>query len=372
MVQWCDAKAGRDIMSQPSSQSVSPVAKSASPVVVRPVVADDADGLLYLAGLLDTLNLPRDPEAIASIVAASQTSFLALSHGASDADGSSAVAARMHTLVAVQEDRIIGTASLLSHHGTPDDPHYYLRVVEHTFYSKQLRTQRTRRLLRLEHDKTPWTEFGGLVVHPEGRGQGVGKLLLAARLLLVAMHAAQFCTRFLTELLPPRRDDGGNAFWDALGGPLTGLNYYRADLLCRSDKEFIESLFPHHEIVLELLPDEAQAIVGEVGPATLPACRMFERVGFRYLDTVDPFDGGPHYGAQWQDVDPIQRSRRLVCLDAPPTPTPTTLLLGNPLTHYFMAAPCQMQGHGIRLHTDTAAQLGLQAGDLVWCLPLDW
>ncbi len=355
------------MMNQPSSQS-SPATLSSHPVVVRPVCSDDTDDLLHLAGLLDTLNLPRDREAIASIIATSQASFAQLT----DNEADTTTGARTHTLVAVPKDRILGTASLLSHHGTPDDPHYYLRVVEHTLHSTQLDTQRTRRLLRLEHDETPWTELGGLIVHPESRGQGVGKLLLAVRLLLVAMHAAQFCTRFLAELLPERRADGGNAFWDALGGPLTGLNYYRADLLCRSDKEFIESLFPHHEIVLELLPEAAQVIVGEVGPVTLPACRMLQRVGFRYLETVDPFDGGPHYGAQWRDVEPLQRSWRLVCLDGPPAHADVHLLLGNPRNHYFTATPCQIQGHGVRLHADTSQELNLQAGDLVWCFPLDW
>ena len=354
------------MMSQSVSQPLSS-ARSSHSIVLRPVCSDDAEDLLQLAALLDTLNLPQDREAIDSIIATSQAGFAALGDTTGAAPG-----ARMHTLVAVQADRVLGTASLLSHHGTPEDPHYYLRVVEHTLHSKQLRTQRTRRLLRLEHDEIPWTEFGGLIVHPEARGQGLGKLLLAARLLLVSMHAAQFCPRFLAELLPPRRSDGGNAFWDALGGPLTGLNYYRADLLCRSDKEFIESLFPHHEIVLELLPEAAQAIVAEVGPATLPARRMFERVGFRYLGAVDPFDGGPHYGAQWQDVEPLQRSRRLVCLDDPPMHAETRLLLANPLTHRFTSAPCQVQGHGLRLHADTAAELGLHAGDIAWCLPLDW
>lgn len=358
------------MMNQPSSQPSSPAAPSTHPIVVRPVCIDDTDDLLHLAGLLDTLNLPRDREAIASIIATSQASFAQLT--ASPIDTDTAMEARTHTLVAVQDKRILGTASLLSHHGTPDDPHYYLRVVSHTLHSTQLDTQRTRHLLRLEHDETPWTELGGLIVHPEARGQGIGKLLLAVRLLLVAMHAAQFCSRFLAELLPTRRADGGNAFWDALGGPLTGLNYYRADLLCRSDKEFIKSLFPHHEIVLELLPKAAQVIVGEVGPATVPARRMLQRVGFQYLETVDPFDGGPHYGAEWQDVEPLRRSRRLVCLDDPPARADTHLLLGNPLTHTFTAAPCQTRGHGARLHASTSRELSLQAGDLVWCLPLDW
>ncbi|HEY7492056.1 MAG TPA: GNAT family N-acetyltransferase, partial [Candidatus Tectomicrobia bacterium] len=221
-------------------------------------------------------------------------------------------------------------------------------------------------------DAEPWTELGGLVVHPEARGQGLGKLLVAARLLLVAMHRERFCQRLLAELLPPRREDGSNAFWDALGGLLTGLNYYRADLLCRTDKEFIESLFPRHEIVLELLPPEARAVVGQVGPATVPVCKLLQRAGFHYLATVDPFDGGPHYGAALEEVQPIQDSRCLVCLDLPPMAVGHRVLLGSLQSHCFYAAPVQICGHGIRLEDTTAHLLDLQPGDRVWTMPLDW
>ena len=344
---------------------------TASPLLIRPVRAADATALVRLAALLDTMNLPRDPEAIASIIAESEASFARLACPAPACTDSQALKGT-YTLVAIQGEQLLGTASLLSHHGTPDDPHYYLRVVEQTFHSKQLNTQRHRHLLQLERDTEPWTELGGLVVHPEARGQGMGKLLVAARLLLVAMHRERFCQRLLAELLPPRRDDGSNAFWDALGGLLTGLNYYRADLLCRTDKEFIESLFPSHEIVLELLPPEARAVVGQVGPATVPVCKLLQRAGLHYLATVDPFDGGPHYGATLQEVQPIQHSRCLVCLELPPTTAGSRVLLGSPRLYCFYAAPAQICGHGIRLEDATARRLDLQPGDLVWTIPLDW
>jgi arginine N-succinyltransferase len=186
------------------------------------------------------------------------------------------------------------------------------------------------------------------------------------------MHRERFCQRLLAELLPPRREDGSNAFWDALGGLLTGLNYYRADLLCRTDKEFIESLFPRHEIVLELLPPEARAVVGQVGPATIPVYKLLQRAGFRYLATVDPFDGGPHYGASLEEVQPIQESRCLVCLDLPPTAAGHNVLLGSLQSYCFYAAPVQICGHGIRLEEVTARLLDLQPGDRVWTMPLAW
>jgi len=336
-------------------------------VIIRPVRDSDAAGLQALADLLDTVNLPDDPAAIATIIKDSQRSFV----GEDPRNAS-------YTLVAVsvddsgKETDLLGTGSLFAYHGMPDEPHYYLRVVEQTVHSKQLNADRTRHLLQLGRDIEPWTELGGLVVHPKARGKGVGKLLLASRLLMIAMHRQRFCKRLLVELLPSRREDGGNAFWDAVGAPLTGLNYYRADLLCRSDKEFIEAFFPHEEIMVELLPKEAQALIGKEGPDTTPARKLLQRVGFKYLGTVDPFDAGPHDGAEVSDVQPIQKSRQLVKLDLPPSGPTTNELLCQPEKHVFIPAVVQQQHQGVRIDNATTKAMGIAAGDSCWALPLDW
>jgi len=336
------------------------------PILVRPVEERDAAPLRALADLLDTVNLPDDPVAIAGLIRDSQRSFA----GADPRHAS-------YTLVAVRRgadgsEHLLGTGSLFAYHGMPDEPHYFLRVVEETVHSKQLNADRTRHLLKLGRDVEPWTEFGGLVVHPEARGQGVGKLLVAARLLLVAMHPVRFCKRLLAELLPPRRDDGSNAFWDAVGAPLTGLTYYRADLLCRTDKEFIEAFFPHEQLVVELLPKEAQELIGKEGPSTTPVRALLQRAGFKHLGTIDPFDAGPHDGAEVAQVAPIQRSRQYVRLDLPPDGPTAASLLANPSTHHCLAAPCQTVSAGLRLDPATAAALGVAAGDPCWSMPMDW
>ncbi len=344
-----------------------------APVIVRPVAASDAAPLQALADLLDTVNLPDDPAAIAGIIQDSERSFASLA-------GSGALADPKHasfTLVAVGRDdegaeRLLGTASLFAYHGMPEEPHYFLRVVETTVHSKQLGTDRTRHLLKLGRDIEPWTELGGLVVHPQARGQGVGKLLVAARLLLVAMHRGRFCERLLAELLPSRREDGGNAFWDAVGAPLTGLSYYRADLLCRSDKEFIEAFFPHDELLVELLPPPARELIGIEGPTTAPVRKLLRRAGFHYLGTVDPFDAGPHDGAPVAEVTPLQRSRRLVRHDLPPLGQTVDHLIASPTGHRFALLPCEIAGDGLRLVHDSAGRIGLKAGDPAWAMPMDW
>lgn len=339
-------------------------------VLVRPVRPEDAPALLALADLLDTVNLPDDPQAIAGIIRDSERSFAALS-SATLPTGFDAKHAS-YTLVAVQNDRLLGTGSLFAFHGMPDEPHYYLRVEEQVVHSKQLNADRTRRLLRLGKDTEPWTEFGGLVVNPEARGHGVGKLLVAARLALVAMHPTRFCRRLLAELLPPRREDGSNAFWDAVGAPLTGLTYYRADLLCRTDKEFIEAFFPHDELLVELLPPAAQELIGKEGPTTTPVRVLLQRAGFRYLGTVDPFDAGPHDGVEVKDCAPIQRARRAVRLDLPPSGELTSELVGSSVDHRFASVPCARQGHGLRLADADAQLLGVAVGDECWVMPLTW
>ena len=338
-----------------------------SPVLIRPVRADDAAQLQALADLLDTVNLPDDPAVIAKIIADSDRSFSGAEHRHAS-----------YTLVAVRQgedgvERLLGTGSLFSFHGMPDEPHYYLKVVDQVVHSRQLNADRTRRLLKLGKDVEPWTELGGLVVHPETRGQGVGKLLLAARLLLVAMHPERFCKRLLAELLPPRREDGGNAFWDSVGAPLTGLDYYRADLLCRSDKEFIDAFFPHDEIVVDLLPPEARELIGHEGPTTAPVRALLKRAGFKYLGTVDPFDAGPHDGAQVAEITPIQRSRRLVRLDLPPLTTELKdHLVCNAAANTFLSAPCEVAHEGLRLYHDLSQRLALEPGAACWAMPLDW
>jgi arginine N-succinyltransferase len=344
-----------------------------APVTIRPIRDGDLQALQALADALDTVNLPDDPQALTTLVHDSQRSFASLDP---DVRTISDPKHASFTLVAVGSDdgeqQVLGTASLFAYHGMPDEPHYYLKVVESIVHSRQLSSDRVRTVLKLGRDTEPWTELGGLVVRPQARGRGVGTLLVAARLLLVAMHAERFCRRLLAELLPARREDGGNAFWDSVGAPLTGLSYYRADLLCRSDKEFIDAFFPHEEIVVDLLPPAARALIGFEGPQTAPVRRLLQRAGFRYLGTVDPFDAGPHDGAEVAAVLPIQRSRRLVRLDLPPLAGTTTWLVANPRTHHMLSMPCEVVGAGVRISHEQAHQLGARGGDVLWAMPMDW
>ena len=103
-------------------------------------------------------------------------------------------------------------------------------------------------------------------------------------------------------MLPPFTPDGKSLFWEALGKKITGLDYQEADEMSRRDKSFIRQFFPQGEINITSLPAEAQSVIGIPGPETMAVTKILEAVGFQYLRQIDPFDGGPHYGAKQSDI----------------------------------------------------------------------
>ena len=325
-----------------------------SSIQVRPVAADDLPQLLGLASLLDTVNLPAQQSALTDLVAASQQSF-----------GGEQVGEGLFMFVAEDEGVLLGTASLIARHGSHEAPHYYLRLVDRHIVSPSVGRNVHRKLLDLCHDTEPWTELGGLVVHPDARGRGIGKMLVLCRLMLIAMYPQWFSQRLLVELLPPLRTDGGNAFWDALGGPLTGLPYRKADSLSRNEKDFITECFPQQAVIVDLLPAEAQQLIGVVGPATKAAQVILERYGFEFLDAIDPFDGGPHWGAKLEQVVPINAYREQVLLDLPPVEARQPLLVADLARHHFRLQSGQLVDAGLRL--DNVCD---RAGTKVGVLPL--
>src|SRR6185369_8744045 len=63
------------------------------------------------------------------------------------------------------------------------------------------------------------------------------------------------------------------------------------------------------DIYATFFPEPAQKIIGEVGPDTRGVQRMLERIGFKYVSRIDPFDGGPHYEADTSDITLVRRFR---------------------------------------------------------------
>jgi arginine N-succinyltransferase len=219
------------------------------------------------------------------------------------------------------------------------------------------------------------TEIGGLVVHPayRRRPERLGTLISYVRFLFIAMRRADMRGEVLAELLPPLEPDGTSHLWEAVGRRFTGLTYREADRLSKANKEFIKGLFPD-QVYATLLSDEAQRVIGEVGTDTKGVEKLLRRIGFRYAERVDPFDGGPHFVAPTDEISLVQRSTHATVELVPARSPGAGVVLAasqTPDPPYFVAVVAESGAPGVvRLIPAAASSLGVSAGDRVWALPL--
>jgi arginine N-succinyltransferase len=272
--------------------------------LLRDVQRADLPSLKRLAAVLNTVNLPNDEATLEQLIDISVRSFAGKIRDPFERE-------YLFVLENAKSEEVVGTSMVIAQHGTKEAPHTYYEVSEREHYSASLDRHFRHKVLSIAYNYAGPTEIGGLVVDPPHRSgpEKPGKQLSYVRFLFLAMHRALFRDRVLAELMPPLMPDGRSLLWEAVGKKFTGLTYTEADGLSRKNREFIKELFPASDIYVSLFPERTQKVVGEVGSQTRGVQRMLERVGFKYVERIDPFDGGPHFEARTQDVLLVRRFR---------------------------------------------------------------
>jgi len=280
----------------------------ASPVIpflLREAVPADSPRILRLAQMLDSINLPTEEADLAALIERSSASF----RGAWE---KSEEGVYLFVLEEAVSHDIAGTAMILAKHGTPESPHFYLEMASDQRYSKTLKKMFRHTYLTLRRCLDGPTEVGGLIVDPTYRQHPakIGKQLSFVRFLYIAMYPERFEDEVLAEMMPPLTKERESLFWECYGKRVTGLNFREADKLSMKDKEFIDTLFPSIPLYVCMFPIEVQEQLGVVGPDSQGAVHLLEKIGLRFLRHVDPFDGGPFYGARVKDLVLVQQFRR--------------------------------------------------------------
>lgn len=276
-------------------------------LILRPIETGDLDALVDLAGQLDSMNLPADREFLESRIRVSQRSF-----GGALADW------REGIYVFVLEDtdaaRCVGTCTILAKHGRPGAPYYWLAVTEEERFSPGLGKRFVHTKLQMRSTEDGPTEIGGLILEPAYRRhkEKCGKALSTVRFAYISMHPDRFEREVIAEMLSPFEETGDNLLWNAFGAKFTGMRYREADHLSSRNKQFIADLFPVDPVYATLFPERVQAVIGRPNDSARAALRILEKVGFRYLKQVDPFDGGPYYGAARDAISCVRDRRQLV------------------------------------------------------------
>ncbi len=334
--------------------------------LIRSAREDDLEGLFRLSQQVYFINLPEDREVIKQKIALSLRSF---SGEIEDRHAREYI----FVLENLEDSSIVGTSMIIARHGSPQEPHMYLELREIKKYSESIHSGIIHNVLHLRFDEDGPTEIGGLVISPQHRKHDsrLGRQLSFSRFLFIKMRRRWFKDRILSELMPPLTEGGESVLWEALGRKFTNLSYQEADLLSRRNKEFVTSLFPRGDIYTCLLPGEARDAIGKVGRATEPVKHMLEKIGFRWKQHIDPFDGGPHYWADTDKISIVRDSKKYkVSRESLKRKSKELYLCGTFSKNEFrcVQSPAEITRGSIQLPKAILEALQLESGDPVYAM----
>lgn len=255
-----------------------------------------------------------------------------------------------------------------------DEAFYNYRVGLTVHASRELDVYKQVPTLYLSNDLTGTSVLCSLYLRPEFRAGGAGHLLSRSRFLFVASFAQRFSKKLIAEMRGVSDEDGRSPVWEGLGRHFFHIGYGAAEqVVGQGNKACIAELMPKHPIYTVLLPEEAQAVLGQVHPQTAPALHLLQREGFRYQGYIDIFDGGPTVEALASDVRSIRDTQALTASIVAPAHDRVPHLISNTRLDDFrcVLAPAFIDGQTIAIDRETAAALEIGEGDIVRCIAVE-
>lgn len=327
---------------------------------VRPARADDLDALYRLAlqaggGLT---NLPADRDALAQRLERSAQSFAPEGHPC---------ALYLLMLEALDPLQAVGTATVFPRIGV-EWPFYSYRRIRLSQTSVGLGKTTRSEVLHLVNDFDGCAEVGGLFVDPAWRGGRAGRLLARSRYLFMAQMRERFADTVVADLRGYQDDAGRSPFWEGLGRHFFDMPFEEADRFnSLTGNQFIADLMPKHPVYIQLLPPEAQGVIGRPHPAGEPAHRLLLEEGFRDDGYVDIFDAGPTLHAGIDTLKAVRDSRLApVAAIADDAEAPLALACAGQGSAFRAAGGRLRPGpEGPTLSRALAAALGVIEGDEV-------
>ncbi len=247
----------------------------------------------------------------------------------------------------VPSQKVIGTATVFARIGSVE-PHFSYQIAVENRSSMALQKRKGLRMLRLKSVEGGPSEIGGLFILPEYRHFGVGRILSLSRFMLMASYPKRFSEMVMAEIRGVSDRNGRSAFWDAVGGHFFDMPFDAADQMASAGRKFVEELLPPHPIYVDLLPVEAQMVLGKPHSDAVAALRFLQTEGFRQMNEVDVFDGGPKVICESKLVRTIQTFREVESLGkrARAIGGEAYLVANNVLGDFRVTATPLVLGHG--------------------------
>lgn len=337
-------------------------------MIIRPIIETDLNALKRMAknAGVGFTSLPANLDLLKTRIADAEAAFVS----AQDSQDNQSY---LFVLEETSTGEIAGVCGIESALGLQTPWYnYHLGTLVHA--SPTLGVYEKSHTLTLSNDHTGCSELCTLFLDKGFRHSKNGSLLSKCRFMFMANAPARFNERVIAEMRGVSDAQGNSPFWDGLGSHFFAMPFAKADYLSGlGSKEFIAELMPKLPIYINLLNQEAKAVIGKVHENTLPALRMLEGEGFENLGYVDIFDGGPTIEANIRHIRAISKSVQLPVEigEANSDESAYSCLVSNlEVANYrctlsTLSIDCAQQSGAIKLDQTTADALMVKAGDQV-------
>ncbi len=266
----------------------------------------------------------------------------------------------------IETGSIMGMSSVKAQIGITD-PFFNFRILNLAQQSAVTGKRFDMEILMLVNEYAGASEVSSLFIKEEARGTGAGRLISQARYMLMASAPERFGEKVVSELRGHVDNTGYSPFWEAIGRKFFQMDFDEADRVsAKKNTQFISDLMPKHPIYAALLPDAAQAVMGQTHPLGAGARKLLEAEGFRYDGIIDIFDGGPSVSAPRDHIRTIKDSRRVTATTGDGE-FPISALISNDKIKTFRAvfSSLRFEGGAAIFSRETMNALNLKNADTV-------
>lgn len=335
--------------------------------VVRPAAVSDIAALEALSAAdPDVHTFPKTGKAIESAIERSIASFGARPEVPVDE-------AYFFVLAATDEKSALGAAAISATAGA-NGSFFAFRNDVFSQVSRDLNISHNVHALTLCSGLTGWSQLSGLAML-DRQAEPQAALLSRTRLLFAAVAPQRFCEKFFASMAGVVDAGGRSPFWEAIGRKFFQMDFLGAERMTGGarNRTMIVELMPHYPVYVPLLPEDAQAALGQVHTERELPFRILCEEGFAPDEYVDIFDGGPILQAHRNALRSFSHSMlRTVDGVAPGRGPKSAYLVATAREEQFRAVLVECEppelSEGIALTGDAMRCLDVTRGDTVLCV----
>ncbi len=270
-------------------------------IIIRPVTQKDLNSIVGFSFelMVGMTNLPRERDKLETKIANSESCF---KRDVQKPD----VEEYYFVLEDLTTGGIGGVCGILAENNMSRTFFYQVETIVNN--SKHISVPKELKILRAVPNATYCSEVCSLFLQPTFRHSGNGRLLSLSRFLFMAPHQHRFEKNIIVEMRGYINEKQSSPFWEAVGHHFCNLSFL--DLMAQLDRDrtFIAEILPKYPIYIDLLPKDAQDVIGKTHEGSKPALAMLLQEGFCLQDEVDIFDAGAILSAPLKEVRTVKQS----------------------------------------------------------------